>query len=368
MYYKEDWQKTKERFEALWRNEIIDRCCISVMSPKRDGKFDSNFAKKNDLYQLDNRTCALNQKNPEAAWKKISKNMENLFYGGESVPQIWLNYGAAGHAAYFGCKHVVAENTTWLEHYADSIDDSRIKFNPNSEVLIDKINAAKYFAEHVKGKCMISTPDNSGSLDALAAIRGTTELMYDLVDYEDEVINLVDKITDSWVDINNVLFDICKDVNEYGATIGWLSIWAPGKFAQMQSDISVMLSNPQFKTFYMPELRKSVDNLDYALYHFDGAEQIRHLDDLLATDKVGMIQWVSVVGQPKYFHYIDTLKKIQAAGKGLLINDVDINDVEKILEVLSPNGLLLMTQANSEDEANSLLKMAEKWSIKNKLY
>ena len=34
MYYKEDWEASRKRFEALWQGETLDRCCISVTAPR----------------------------------------------------------------------------------------------------------------------------------------------------------------------------------------------------------------------------------------------------------------------------------------------------------------------------------------------
>jgi hypothetical protein len=34
MIYKEDWEKTKERFHAFWSGDIIDRCCFAITAPR----------------------------------------------------------------------------------------------------------------------------------------------------------------------------------------------------------------------------------------------------------------------------------------------------------------------------------------------
>jgi len=39
MYYKPDWDKAKERMDAFWNNEIIDRCCAAIFSPRKNSKF-----------------------------------------------------------------------------------------------------------------------------------------------------------------------------------------------------------------------------------------------------------------------------------------------------------------------------------------
>lgn len=35
MDYKENWGKSKQRIEAFWKGEILDRCCVSVFAPKK---------------------------------------------------------------------------------------------------------------------------------------------------------------------------------------------------------------------------------------------------------------------------------------------------------------------------------------------
>ena len=132
--------------------------------------------------------------------------------------------------------------------------------------------------------------------------------------------------------------------------------------SQLQSDISVMLSNDIFREFELPELIRCASRQDYNLYHLDGAEQLRHLDDILAIDNIQMIQWVSVAGQPNYMHRFDVFKKIQASGKSLLINEVKPQDVQAILSELSSKGLFLLTRTDTQEEAEDLIESVKKWT------
>ena len=52
----------------------------------------------------------------------------------------------------------------------------------------------------------------------------------------------------------------------------------------------------------------------------------------------------------------------QKAGKNLYLL-VDPSEIEFILENLSAKGLFLNTFADSEDEANEIIKKVEKWSV-----
>jgi len=82
-----------------------------------------------------------------------------------------------------------------------------------------------------------------------------------------------------------------------GSVLSWMHLWAPKRLAQMQCDLSVMISPEMFNCFAMPELEELCDFLDYPVYHFDGQEQIRHLDSLLSLKKLRAIQWTPVAGQ-----------------------------------------------------------------------
>ena len=114
-----------------------------------------------------------------------------------------------------------------------------------------------------------------------------------------------------------------------------------------------------FKEFIEPELREQTEFLDYSLYHFDGIEQIRHLDTLLSIEKLHTIQWTQVAGQPPCTDFIPELQKIQKAGKNILIN-VSPRQIEPLLQNLSPKGLCLNIRARSQEEGEAILKDIER--------
>jgi sulfopyruvate decarboxylase TPP-binding subunit len=58
---------------------------------------------------------------------------------------------------------------------------------------------------------------------------------------------------------------------------------------------------------------------------------------------------------------MDVLKKVQKAGKNLHIS-IPCDEVETALECLSSTGLFIDTRCETEEEARTLLHLAEKWS------
>jgi hypothetical protein len=126
----------------------------------------------------------------------------------------------------------------------------------------------------------------------------------------------------------------------------------------MQSDMSVMISPSMFEEFIMPELQAQSRWMDRSTYHFDGIDQLKHLDLLLSLERLDMIQWTNVAGQPSPLKFIDVFRRIQAAGKCLLLS-LDPKDIQFVMEQLSSKGLYLLTSASSQEEAESIISMVE---------
>ena len=61
-------------------------------------------------------------------------------------------------------------------------------------------------------------------------------------------------------------------------------------------------------------------------------------------------------------NYIDVFKTIQKSGKVLLVLLNDTRLVEPLLQQLSSRGLYLVVQADSQEEAQDLIKLAYKYT------
>ena len=350
MYYKEDWEKSKERYKALWQGQIVDRCCVSITSPRRGYEH---------MHWGAHGTFLRNRNDPKAVLEDCIASLESTYFGGDAIPQVWMNYGPAGLAAYFA-DFKDDGKTTWYDPVIRSWDADMPVFDPACAFFCQQIEMAEFLAKEGKDRFILSKPDNSGIMDALAALRGSLDLLVDTLTAPDKVHEALRVLTDAWIYSNNKLYEVTTEGGKSGSSIGWMSIWAPGNLSQLQADISVMISNSQFREFVMPELKNCAASQDYSLYHLDGTEQIRHLDDLLSVNGIGMIQWTSVAGQPNYMHQFDTLRRIQAAGIGLMLTGVIPKDIETVMENLSHKGLMIMTSAATQDEAEMIVKSVAK--------
>lgn len=360
MDYIKNWDKTKERLNAFWNGEIIDRCVVSITAPG------NGCILKNDVRPATCEDTVRYWTDGELILKRNTNLFNNTYFTGDAMPMIFLYLGAAGHAGFFKGSRIRFEklkeqDTVWFFPIINDYEKDELVFDQNSLLYNKTLEIAKYLVSESKGRFFVSMPDISGNLDALAHLRGTVPLLEDLYDDPEHVKKNLGIIQDVWYRVNNEVYEITKDNNEGGSCIGWMNTWAYGKHTQMQSDISVMLSPEMFEEFVMPELKAQSEWIDHPLYHFDGVEQTRHLDMLLSLEKLETIQWTCVEGQPSPLEYIPVLKKIQKAGKRLFII-LKPNEVEHILTELSSKGLYLKVRAESEDEADAILKLVEKLS------
>lgn len=357
MYYKPDWDASKKRFKALWNKEIIDRCCLAVTSRIDSRKSHSDFYQTmtDDPLELKKYWT-----DPQCILERHIKEFENTFFGGEAFPSIMVNLGTAGHCSYFkGSSYEFRPETIWFKPFLQNYDT--LEYNPQSELLNVGLNLAGILSEKGKDKFFVGMPDNCGNLDAIAHMRGTENLLVDFFENSDSVHSAVKVINDVLIDTCEQFYRILQAGNEGGSVVSWMNLWTPGKAWQNQCDLSVMISEQMFRSFYLPEIVPILNWSENTLYHLDGSDQMRHLECLLGLEELQMIQWMTPAGQQPPSYYIDVLKRIQTAGKCLHIF-CNPDEVEILLSNLSSRGLFLVTKTDTKEEAGSLLKQAAKWT------
>jgi hypothetical protein len=351
MKYVDNWDKIKQRHIAFWHKEIIDRCCIWVTAPKDGAKFGDFPLPQDRQERLQWWTDG------EQVLKRNKNWYEGTFYGGDSFPVLIHDLGPASHAGFFKGARYQFENTVW---FFPSLEDyDQLVFDKTSFIYNKTLDLARYYSNESKGDFIISMPDTVGAADALAHLRGTEDLLADMLCEPDSVKAALEKIQAVWEHTYTEIYNIVSKNNDGGCSVGWLGTWAPGRHGQLQCDLSVMLSPKMFEDMIQPELKKQSDWFDFSLYHLDGDQQVKHLETILSIDRIHAIQWTNVAGQPASYHYIDVLKRIQAAGKGLILH-VMPQEIEFLMENLSSKGLYLMTYAENQEEACQLVKTVEK--------
>ena len=115
-----------------------------------------------------------------------------------------------------------------------------------------------------------------------------------------------------------------------------------------------------FEEFVAPELEDLTGFLDNSIYHLDGAGALHHIPRLLKFKKIDAIQWVPGAGKPVGMYWKEVFKQILEGGKGLYAS-IPASEVEEALKTLPREGLWIATSAETLEEANELIKLAEKY-------
>ena len=349
MKYIGNWEEIKTHMRGYWDREVMDRCCVALMVNDPGFDFDANGLQ--------------NYFNAERADAAHRERFAHQAFFGEAIPCLFPYFSTAGTAEYTGCRAERTPRTVWFYPWMDEEEEpdaSRISFS-HPEAFLRQEEAIAKMVELSRGDYFVTVSDNCGIVDALAAIRGSENLLMDMYTDPGFVEEGVRRLLPIYKKTQERLFDLLKENNE-GSILSWMHLWAPQRLAQMQCDLSVMISKEMYDRFVMPELEELCDFLDYPVYHLDGQEQIRHLDSLLSIKNLRAIQWQNVAGQPGVTTFIPVLQKIQKAGKNLVVS-ADAQDVVKLLDNLSCRGLQLrIGGVKTVEEANEMMALVTKHS------
>ena len=112
-----------------------------------------------------------------------------------------------------------------------------------------------------------------------------------------------------------------------------------------------------------PDLRACWFDAEFQVgysFHLDGKGMLRHLDRILAIPKTQAFQWVHGVGEDApILQWLPVIRKIQAAGKGVIV-DLQLHELEPFIAAMKPNDLFLCLAAPEATQPD-ILKRLEKW-------
>ncbi len=353
MEYKEDIDKAKERMNAWWDHEIIDRPVLSYYYPKKRGKLGVFLDTVGEDW-----TLAKNYEDIDNALDGYEKRARETYFGGESFPFYFPNYGPGIMAAVFGVKPQFKTGTVWFSHPTkpeDIIEHlESVKINQNNEWYSRLLRMTETAAKRAGEAYLISMTDIGGVLDILSSFLGPTNIILTMK-RKPEVIDtcrsiILEKLLRMYDDLQKIIEQYCD-----GCTC-WLGVWGKKRWYALQSDFCAMLNPKWFKKFVLPDLVEQANCMDYAIYHLDGPNALPHLEYLLKEPSITGIQWVPGAGNASMGSndWIPLYKKIQKAGKNLVIDSAPEN-VSHLYKSLNPKGLYVRTFYRSEYITNQYL-------------
>lgn len=351
MQYKEDWREAQARLLAWWEGEVPDRPCLQVTAP-RSGQEE----------QYHTALCRPASVGLEEWWTDVEQIVERTgrrigatFYGGEAFPLFNPNLGPDLFAAYLGAPlRFLDTHTNWVEHTLDDWTAADLTISENNRWWRLQLQLLQAAQEAGHDRWITGIPDTHAGGDALSALRGNARLCTDLYDRPDQVRQALDSLNQALAQAYDCYFEIVE-VQRYGSSSGWLPSWHQGRTDAVQCDFIALISHAMMEEFILPSIAFQARLLDRAIFHLDGPDAIRHLDELMALPEIHAIQWVHGAGREPMIRWVPLLRRIQAAGKSLHISATP-PEVPALLEALRPEGLMIHTHTDTEEEARALLR------------
>lgn len=191
MLYKEDWEKVRQRMLAWWKREILDRVALQVTAPQ-DNARPHNW----DPFYL-----ARHLDEPEKALAEWENYCRATFFGGEFVPNLWANLGPGIPAAYLGATPHVVEDTVWFEQPRElSLEEiAALEFDENNYWWQKTKELTVLAAEAGRGKFFAGLTDLNSVFDIIGHLRGTQNLLCDLMDSPEVVKKATALVNSIWL-------------------------------------------------------------------------------------------------------------------------------------------------------------------------
>lgn len=348
-FWKENWEESSQRYLNWWAGQGL---IISMWEHL------PTEGAPHEIVPPPPPARDLNQYWFDPQWRaaNIHYRLSRSSFKGDILPVANTHLGPGSLAAILGSELEGGEDTIWIHERPGGGDDIVLdEANRWWKLHLDLIRACKVNAP---GRYFVGCPDLIEGLDTLAALRGVQPVMLDMIDRPEELERQLQAVNDVWFQVFERIYD---EINLNGEmAFCYFSLWAPGRMAKLQCDLSGMISPKKFRRFVQPYIREQCQKLDFSIYHLDGRDATRHVDALLEIEELNAIQWTPGVGQPQGGDpcWYELYKRIRAAGKALMPSGVEVNQLKALLDEIGPDGVHVLMHFESERDIDAALKIA----------
>jgi hypothetical protein len=292
--------------------------------------------------------------------------LTNMRFCVDTIPMAKPNLGPGSLCLLLGSKvKKYDKGTVWYDIADSDVFSRKLDFDVDNSWWHKHIEFVKANLERSNGRYIVACPDLIENLDVFASLYGTENLLMDILSRAEELSEKLLEINQSYFAAYQKIYDMIKD-NDGAVAYGAFNLWAPGKTAKVQCDISVFFSPDIYKRVVVPALSEQCRWLDYSMYHIDGSDQLRHLDCLLEIEELDALEWtpepsLESGGHPRWY---ELYKRILDAGKSVQAIHVKHSEVKPMIDSLGDEGLYISVDCNNEQEIDELQKIYDSLGLK----
>jgi hypothetical protein len=337
---------------AWWNNEETDRPVIfnAVHNP-------APKCKVNGIYPSGLEEAVRFETNFDIQINNAKLSLENSLFLAESAPHVMSSYGsllgllcvqAGGKLGYSPINYAA-----WLLREDNLYDRPLPELSlpcPQLDFLTEII---KRYHQAFGYDVVLGANPMIDPLTTLSMMRGVDDLCIDMIENPELVERWVNRLGEfhrqavEGFRAARAAFGRREDFN-------WTSAWAPGDMDAVQCDFSTMLSPEMFRRFALPEAERETAFYDYSMWHLDGSDEFKHLDDICAIPGLNAIQYVDEKGRNP-MQFTDVWKKILKNKKSIIFN-CHKNYILPLTKELGRKGLAFTAGGlGSEKDMESLL-------------
>lgn len=354
--WKTNWEETKQHFEDWWKHTgLVFGSWGPGLATSREHAPEPQPEAPRDHHQ---RHCDADWIARNTRWK-----MAHRAWPGDVLPSGWAHVGTLPLAPYLGAAPDYSEHNVWYKERMSSLDDHPpLVFDPNHPEVVQLEGICRETQRLADGNYFVSLPAMLGGIDVLAEVRGTGEMLVELLDNPEGIHKRLVQIQDAYEIAFNRLYDIVKHPDG-GMCFGFFMLYGKGKVGLCQCDTGLMISPPMFDEYVVPYLKRQIDFLDHAMFHVDGAGALMHLDSLLKIDELEAIEYTPDPNSPGPAdpHWFPTYKKILDHGKSLWVANLKKHEVLPVLDAIGGKGVYISVNYIDEKDGEELARAIEKY-------
>jgi hypothetical protein len=236
-----------------------------------------------------------------------------------------------------GGDYVYDENTAWLQEKPNILDAPPLQFNVEETVLPEYLACVEAAADAADGMGFINPYCLMDPATTLSQLAGPAEMAMALLEKPDVVRAWIDELTR----LSLIMYERHREAASLQDSAPFWGPTTPGLAQVLQCDFSVMISPDMFGEFIMPMLHRLAEPMSRTLYHLDGTEQMRFLDQLERIPALKGIQWNPQTHYAQPSHHLDDLREIRRRGLGLFLAVDSVEEAVVATQELGPDGLYL---------------------------
>ncbi len=214
--------------------------------------------------------------------------------------------------------------------------------------------------DHYGDRCPVGQPILRGVSDMIAALRGASQMVFDLYDTPEPFQRLAQRCTD-------LLIALVEEQQKItgafagGYEVEQLALWAPDRIIRMQEDGSAFFSPALYVQHLQDEDARQASAFPYSVIHLHSSSLFL-LDRILDVEPLKCIQINKDVGGAEVPKMLPFLRMVQDRGKRLLIRGkLDHDDLNLLRRELTPKGLYLQIVVEGSAETHGFREFFQAW-------